>query len=131
MTSFALLVLGAPASSQSVATAFEFANAAIGAGHTVLRVFFYGDGVYTGSDQQIPASGTEGIPERWRELAELHKVDLVVCVASALKRGVLDGATAQRYAKGEGNLAASFDLSGLGVWTEACLLADRVVSFGP
>lgn len=131
MTTFALLVLGAPSSTQSVTTAYEFASAAIGAGHRVLRVFFYHDGVHTGSDWQIPPGGEEPVPERWQQLAERAGIDLVLCVASAVKRGVLDAETAQRHAKAAGNAAAGFELSGLGQWVEACLLADRAVSFGP
>jgi tRNA 2-thiouridine synthesizing protein D len=131
MTTFALLVLGAPISTQSVTTAYEFARAATGAGHRVLRVFFYHDGIYCGNDWQIPAGGDDAVPERWSELAERCQIDLVICVASAMKRGVLDTETALRHDKAAGNIAAGFELSGLGQWIEACVLADRVVSFGP
>ena len=131
MTSFAILVLGAPVSTQSVNTAFQFASAAVTQGHRVLRVFFYHDGVYAGNDAQIAAAEQTSIPQQWRALAQRHQIDLVVCVASALKRGVLDNDEAHRYEQPAGHLAQGFELSGLGQWTEACLLAERVVSFGP
>jgi tRNA 2-thiouridine synthesizing protein D len=131
MSTFALLVLGAPISTQSVHTAYQFASAAVTHGHRVLRVFFYHDGIYCGNDTQIGAAENTSIPQRWRELALRHQIDLVVCVASALKRGVLDAAEARRYDRPASNLAEGFELSGLGQWTEACLLADRAVSFGP
>jgi tRNA 2-thiouridine synthesizing protein D len=131
VSTFALMVLGAPVSSQSVTTAYEFARAAVDAGHRVLRVFFYHDGVYNGNRLQIPAADDAGMPARWSELARQHQIDLVVCVASALKRGVVDAGEAQRYGKGADNLQAGFELSGLGQWVEACLLADRAVTFGP
>lgn len=130
MTTFALMVLGAPTSSQSPTTALAFARAAVAAGHRVLRVFFFHDGVHCGNDLAIPAAGQQSIATQWAELAQQHEIDLVICVASALKRGILNESEAKRYAKGPHNLHPQFDLSGLGQWIEACALADRVVSFG-
>jgi len=130
MQTFALMVLGAPVTSQSVHTAYEFARAALAAGHRILRVFFYHDGVHCGNRLQIPASGETTIAQRWSELAQQHDIDLVICVASALKRGVVDDGEAQRYGKDAANLQAGFGLSGLGQWVDACLQADRVVTFG-
>lgn len=130
MTTFALLVLGAPVSSQSTQTAYAFASAALAAGHRVLRVFFFHDGVHCGNGTQLALAEQAPLPERWSELARDHGIDLVVCVASALKRGVLDNAEAQRNSS-TATLQPGFELSGLGQWIEACLLADRCVSFGP
>jgi tRNA 2-thiouridine synthesizing protein D len=130
MTTFALLVLGAPHSTASEQSAWQFAQAALHAGHKVFRVFFFHDAVQCGSALQVPAPEEPGVPERWSQLAREHDVDLVVCVASAVKRGVIDDGEARRHQRSGGNLAAGFDLSGLGQWVEACLVADRVVSFG-
>ena len=52
-------------------------------------------------------------------MAEEHGVDLVVCVAAALRRGIKDE-----------NLAAGFRISGLGQLVETGIEADRVVTFG-
>jgi tRNA 2-thiouridine synthesizing protein D len=130
MTTFALLVLGAPVSTQSSDTALAFARAAVAGGHRVLRVFFYRDGVYCANRLAVPATGARSSAEHWSELARAHGIDLVVCIASAIKRGLLDDAEAGRHGKGTGNLQAGFELSGLGQWVEACLQADRVVTFG-
>jgi tRNA 2-thiouridine synthesizing protein D len=56
---------------------------------------------------------------RWSKLAEEHKVDLVVCVAAALRRGIK-----------EENLAKGFRISGLGQLAEAGIKTDRLVTFG-
>ncbi|HSB95103.1 MAG TPA: sulfurtransferase complex subunit TusD [Spongiibacteraceae bacterium] len=130
MTTFALMVLGAPLSTQSAHTALAFAQAAVQAGHQVTRVFFYHDGVYCANALAIPPSGETSIAMRWSELAQAQQIDLVVCVASAVKRGLLDSDEAKRHQKGAGNIQPGFELSGLGQWVEACLLADRVVTFG-
>jgi tRNA 2-thiouridine synthesizing protein D len=56
---------------------------------------------------------------RWSKLAEEHGVDLVVCVAAALRRGIKDEV-----------LAPGFRISGLGQLVEAGIEADRLVTFG-
>ncbi len=124
------MVLGAPLSTQAPHSALAFARAAVQAGHRVLRVFFYHDGVYCANQFAIPPTGEPALAEQWSELAATHQIDLVVCVASAIKRGMLDADAAQRHGKCAGNLQPGFALSGLGQWVEACLLADRVVTFG-
>ena len=65
------------------------------------------------------AAGRPHIVNRWAKLAEEHKVDLVVCVAAALRRGIK-----------EENLAQGFRISGLGQLVEAGIKCDRLVTFG-
>jgi len=130
MTNFALMVLGPPISTQAPQSALNFTRAALNAGHQVLRVFFFHDGVHCGNQWLIPPAGQQSIAEQWAELAQQQKIDLVVCVASALKRGVLDAGEAKRYGKSAANLHPAFALSGLGQWIDACVNTDRVVTFG-
>ncbi len=124
------MVRGAPRSTQSPNTALAFARAAVAGGHRIVRVFFFHDGVHCGSDIAIPAAGQTSIARQWADLSEQHDIDLVICVASALKRGILNAGEAKRYTKSASNLHPEFDLSGLGQWIEACALADRAVTFG-
>jgi tRNA 2-thiouridine synthesizing protein D len=128
---FSLLVLGAPYSTQSVNTALRFAEAAINADHDLYRVFFYHDGVNCANSLITPSQDEANIPSEWQRLAHSQHIDLVVCVASALKRGVLDNSEAERYEKNSGNLADSFDISGLGQLVDAAINSDRVITFGP
>ena len=128
---FSLLVLGAPYSSQSVQSALRFAHAVLDSGHELLRVFFYHDAVNIGNALITPPQDEPDLPRQWAELADKHGVDLVVCIASALKRGVLDEGEAKRYQRPAANLAPGFEISGLGQLTEAALLSDRLVTFGP
>lgn len=128
---FSLILLGDPYSTQSPATAYRFAKAALKAGHSVYRVFFYHEAVRC-STPNIPSSNDEhNIPELWSELAGQHSIDLVVCVASALKRGVSnrkdfhDSDTIVHS-----DLTNHFKLSGLGQLIDATLLSDRLITFG-
>jgi tRNA 2-thiouridine synthesizing protein D len=66
-----------------------------------------------------PPQDDRNIVSRWSKLAEDHGVDLVVCVAAALRRGIVND-----------NLATGFRISGLGQLVESGIQADRLVTFG-
>lgn len=127
---YALLVLDAPWSHQSAHTALRFARATLTRGHQVSRVFFYADGVQAGSALVSPPQDEEDIVGGWRDLALANGIDLVVCIAAALRRGVLDDSERDRYEKAAANLDPAFVLSGLGQLAESALEADRLITFG-
>lgn len=52
-----------------------------------------------------------------------------MCVAAAMRRGVLDEQEAKGMGRAQFNLEAPFCLSGLGQLAEASLTADRFVQF--
>lgn len=127
---FSLLVRTGPVAGETATTALGFAQAAIASGHRVRRVFFQGDGVYNASRLLVPPQGQPDISEGWARLAQDHEVDLVVCVASALQRGMLDATEADRYERDASNLRAGFNISGLGQLVDAALTSDRLLTFG-
>ena len=131
MSSFAIIVRGSPFQPQAALSAYRFACAALAEGHLIKRLFFHEDGVYNASASIVPPQDELHLPRAWQALINEHQLDAVVCVASALKRGVLDQQEAQRYAAGSGNLLSGFVISGLGELVDATLDADRVVSFAP
>jgi tRNA 2-thiouridine synthesizing protein D len=55
---------------------------------------------------------------------------MVVCVAAAPRRGVVDEGEAQRNGKDATNIYPRFRISGLGQLVEAAIQADRLVVFG-
>jgi tRNA 2-thiouridine synthesizing protein D len=116
---FSLLVGEGPYTHQAADTAWQFASAAVAGGHEVMRVFFYHDGVYNATRLTEPPQDDRHIVNRWSALAAGHKVDLVVCVAAALRRGIKDEV-----------LAPGFRISGLGQLVESGIKADRLVTFG-
>jgi len=93
-------------------------------------VFFYHDGVNNGTRLTSPPQDDRHIVNRWSELAEKYKLDLVVCVAAAQRRGIADADEAKRNGKDADNLAPGFRISGLGQLVEAGIQADRLVIFG-
>ncbi|PSL09983.1 tRNA 2-thiouridine synthesizing protein D [Marinobacterium halophilum] len=127
---FTLVVHTAPYQSPTAATALRFARAVIAGGHQIHRVFFYRDGVYNANALASPPRDEQHIPQQWQQLAEEHQLDMVVCIAAAVRRGILNADEAKRYEKDGYNLAEGFELSGLGQLVEASLKSDRVITFG-
>ena len=78
---------------------------------------------FQGEDEELD------LYSEWRTLAEEHDLDLVVCIASALRRGVIDRTEADRYDKHASNMGDAFTISGLGQLIDAALNADRLVTF--
>ncbi|MDO6462284.1 sulfurtransferase complex subunit TusD [Granulosicoccaceae sp. 1_MG-2023] len=126
---YAILVSAAPFSTQGAHNAINFCEAAIDAGHRIARVFFYQDGVHNASALACPPQDEPPLTPRWQALHTTHGTDLVVCIAAAQRRGLLDEDEARRHDKPAANLAGHFRLSGLGQLAEAAIEADRVVAF--
>lgn len=127
---FSIAVYAAPYSSQSSHTAYRFASALLDEGHSLYRVFFYCDGVHAASALATPPQDHLQLTQAWQNLAKKHQVDLVVCIAAALKRGILNPQEAVRYEKPANNLAAQFELGGLGQLVDAAIVSDRIITFG-
>ena len=127
---FGILVNEGPYTHQASDTAYQFTKAALEKGHEIFRVFFYHDGVHNGTRLTVPPSDDRHIVKRWSELAEKHKLDLVICIAAAQRRGLLDESEAKRHGKDAHNIAPGFRISGLGQLIEAGIQADRLMVFG-
>lgn len=122
-----LAVHGNPGSDQGADSALQFAAAAVARGHRIPCVFFYLDGVLHASAMQVaPDRAAE-----WRSLAAAHGIELVVCVAAAERRGMLDADAASRHGRAAANVAHGFTLAGLGQLITCITSVDRFVTFGP
>jgi tRNA 2-thiouridine synthesizing protein D len=124
------LAIYAPPSAQSSHSAYDFAHALLAQGHQLYRVFFYHDAVYMGSKLVTPPQDETNHTARWQALSKMHNIDLVICIAAGLRRGVIDQKEADRYNKDSDNLAESFELSGLGQLVDAAVHSDRLITFG-
>ncbi|MFQ5982767.1 MAG: sulfurtransferase complex subunit TusD [Woeseiaceae bacterium] len=127
---FGILVNEGPYTHQASDTAYQFTKAALDKGHEIVRVFFYHDGVHNGTRLTTPPQDDRHVINRWNELAEEYDLDLVICVAAAQRRGIVDPDGARRHGKDGTNIAPGFRISGLGQLIEAGILADRLVVFG-
>lgn len=125
-----VLVNEGPYQHQSADSAIQFTKAALEKGHEIMRVFFYHDGVNNGTRFAVPPQDDRNIAEQWTELAKEHNLDLVICIAAAQRRGILDENEAKRQGKDGDNIAEGFRISGLGQLIEAGIQSDRLVIFG-
>jgi tRNA 2-thiouridine synthesizing protein D len=116
---FGILVNEGPYTHQASDSAYQFCKAALAKGHQIHRVFFYHDGVDNATRLTEPPNDDRNVVNRWSKLAQEHTLDLVVCVAAALRRGIKDEI-----------LAPGFRISGLGQLIESGIQADRMVVFG-
>ncbi len=126
---FSLAIYSAP-SAQASHSAYRFAQALIAQGHTLYRVFFYHDAVYQGSKLTAPPQDEPNYLSHWQQLSDEHAIDMVICIAAGLRRGIIDQKESERYEKHSHNLADGFELSGLGQLVDAAVRSDRLITFG-
>jgi tRNA 2-thiouridine synthesizing protein D len=127
---FSVLITASPFTHQAPSTAYRFCKAVLAKGHHLKQVFFYQDGVYVSSALHCPPYDEFALTEHWQALAKAHHFELVVCVAAALRRGILDAEQAEAYAKKNHNLAEGFKIAGLGQLLNAIATSDRFITFG-
>jgi tRNA 2-thiouridine synthesizing protein D len=116
---FGILVLEGPYNHQAGDSAYQFATAALDAGHELEGVFFYHDGVINVDKDMEPPQDDRHIANRWSELAERAGVELIACIAAAKRRGIHPDV-----------LVPNVRIDGLGQLSEICIECDRLVTFG-
>ena len=127
---YALAVHGAPYSSNAAEHALGFADALLARGHRIERVFFFHDGVYHGLNSSVPPQTRHNVnlAKRWQSLRS-GGTELAICIASGIKRGVVNEAEQERCDLPSDTLSATFELVGLGQLIGAIATADRYVEF--
>ncbi len=128
---YAILLLGAPYSHQASHSALRFARSLVARGHELEGVFFYHDGVQNAARLAAPSQDEPHLVDGWKTLHSEHDVPLQVCIAAALRRGLLDEREAARHGKSGHSVASPFELTGLGQLIDLGLRCDRLVTFGP
>lgn len=126
---FTLAILSAPEKAAS-RRALCFARAVLESGHRIQRLFFYQNGVYNASSTAVFPQDEPDLCQQWRSFIIDNQLDAVVCVAAALRRGMLDAAEAERYGRNAATLQPPWQLSGLGQLHEGIQTSHRLVCFG-
>lgn len=125
--SYTIILTQSPALSESHATAQRFVSELINNGDKIDRVFFYQDAAYVGLKSQIPGQGLQASFLGWLNLQQQQNFPLQICIANALRRGIIDHVEAKRY-EGTETLQPGFLLCGLGELAEACKTSDRIIT---
>lgn len=126
---FTLAIFSAP-DAPSSRRALRFAEALLEQGHELTRLFFYQDAVQLASSSRVTPQDETDWPAAWSSFIARHQLDAVVCIAAALRRGVLDAAEAERYGRQAVSVEQPWVLSGLGQLHDAAQDSDRLVCFG-
>jgi len=126
---FALMVTGPAYGTHQASSALQFAQAVLVEGHELSSVFFYREGVFNANQLTSPASDEYDLVRGWQALNEKQGVELHICVAAALRRGVVDETEAKRLGLSGANLQPGFTRRGLGALAQAALTCDRMVQF--
>lgn len=129
MLSYSLLVTGPAYGTQAASSAYQFALALIDHGYRLESVFFYREGVSNANQLTAPASDEFDLVRAWQRLAREQGVLLHVCMAAALRRGIVSAQEAKQLGLPMTNLQREFRFSGLGALAEAMLFCDRIVQF--
>ncbi len=127
---YALLVLAGPKSGTACLSAARFASSAIERGHRILRVFFLDQGVQTGLTTAVAPQDESDALTLWRELHRNHGLELVLCISSALRYGVLDEGERERHERNAATMDEAFEIGGLGLLIDASITVDRLITFG-
>ena len=126
---FTVAVHGAPYAGFANHHALGFCESLLQQGHQLNRVFFYHEGVLTGLNSRVVPQDEVDVVQRWLDLKEQYAVELAVCIANALKRGVINASEQTRYNKPAATLRPEFELVGLGQLIDAIAHSDRYVEF--
>ncbi len=127
---YTIMINEGPYQHQSADSALQFTRALLEKGHEVFRVFFYHDGVNNGTRLSVPPGDDRLIQKEWSELAKEHELDLVICIAAAQRRGLMDADEAKRQGLDADNIIEGFRISGLGQLIEGGIQSDRTIVFG-
>lgn len=97
---------------------------------SINRVFFYHEGVRSSNGLSVSPQDETSVRDQWISLRENHGIELAVCIAAALKRGILNEAESERYGMPAASIHPAFEVVGLGQLIEAVMTANRVITFG-
>lgn len=127
---FTIVIYGAPYSAQAAESAYRFTSTLLDEGHSIYRLFFFGDGVHNVGRLAVAPQDEINLPRRWQDLIQRHELDSVACVSSAIKRGIINAQEAERYQLEAISIHDDSEIAGLGQLIDAVMNSDRVISFG-
>lgn len=127
---YALFVHGSPFQSKACHSALTFAKAIIKSQeHQLKGVFFYQDAVLIGNRFNQNPRDEFDLQLAWQNLSKQHNIELSLCIAAAVRRGIISDQESQRYELDSSNLATLFKLEGLGTLVSLMNDCDKVISF--
>lgn len=126
---FTIVVQCPPLSCAGSLNALNFSSAALNLGHTIDKIFFYGDGVYTANALSTNVQDEASTSEQWQHFIEKNAVDALVCISSATQRGIINQSESERRNINNVSCLPCFRIAGLGELIEASKQGNRLIQF--
>ena len=124
---FCIAVHGAPYGSYAHQRALKLARSVLTCGHGITRIFFYHEAVTVALATAVAPQDEFDARRAWVDFHNETGVELSVCIANGVKRGVLSASEANRHEIQSHTLEAPFELVGLGQLIDGCLTAERYI----
>lgn len=117
-----LAIYAAPHTDGNAERAYHFARSALQLNHQIYRLFFFNEGVLNCADD------TTYLCKQWQSLIEKHRLDAIICSASAEKRGLT---SAQNYSQDSATkpIHAAFQPGGIAQLIDAAAHSERLLTF--
>jgi tRNA 2-thiouridine synthesizing protein D len=125
-----LLITGSPYQTKACHTALRFIKAAlIKYPDSIKGVFFYEDAVLIGNQLSQPPRDEINLLQAWQDVAQQHDIPLYLCIAAAVRRGIISEEESRRYELEQHSLAEHFQLEGLGTLVDLMNTTHKVIQF--
>ncbi|QOI10906.1 sulfurtransferase complex subunit TusD [Blochmannia endosymbiont of Colobopsis nipponica] len=127
--SYVLFVNVSAYGKQVAIVSLQFARALLKYNHRLVMVFFYQDGVSNANSLILNDDDEINLVNLWQDFSNIHSVELHVCIAAALRRGLVDRDRVTAFHFSDSNLQKAFKLSSLGALIQAMVNCDRFIQF--
>jgi tRNA 2-thiouridine synthesizing protein D len=98
-------------------------------GHELSHVFFYESAVTVASALLVPDQDELAMTSAWQNIQSTTNTPLYVCVAAALRRGIVNEQEAASQGLPQANVASGFEITGLGEWVSGLDDSFKQVTF--
>ena len=127
---YTLLITGSPYQSKACHTALRFIRAALNKHPDSIKgVFFYEDAVLIGNQAAQPPRDEIDLAQAWQDIAKQHSIPLYLCIAAAVRRGIINESESRRYELEQHTLAEQFQLEGLGTLVDLMNSTNKIIQF--
>ncbi|GGN31265.1 MULTISPECIES: sulfurtransferase complex subunit TusD [Marinomonas] len=127
---YTLLITGSPYQTKACHSALRFIKAALlEYPNSIKGVFFYEDAVLIGNQIAQPPRDEINITQAWQDIAQQHNIPLYLCIAAAVRRGIINDTESRRYELEQHTLAEGFQLEGLGTFVDLMNTTNKVIQF--
>ena len=96
---------------------------------SIKGVFFYEDAVLIGNQIAQPPRDELNLTQAWQALTKQHSIPLYLCIAAAVRRGILNESESRRYEMDQYSLADHFQLEGLGTLVDLMNTTHKIIQF--